>query len=124
MTENNVKDIAANFASNLKETGRYEDFVNAEEQLENNEKAQKLLNEFAEIQKNCQIKQSKNNLSEDDLNELREARTKLDKNEVIKDYYTGHAKVRNLCQESFDNLSELLGMDLSQYISSGGSGCC
>ena len=123
MTENNVKNIAANFASNLKETDRYEDFVNAEEQLENNKEAQKLLNEFAEIQKNCQIKQSKNNLSEDDLNKLREARSKLDNNEVIKDYYRSHAQVRNLCQESFDNLSELLGMDLSQYISSG-SGCC
>ncbi|MFN2364395.1 MAG: YlbF family regulator [Halarsenatibacteraceae bacterium] len=123
MTESNLKDIAINFASNLKETERYQDFIAAEKDLENDEKAQQLLNEFAEIQKNCQIKQSNNNLSGDDLSKLREVRTKLDNNEVIKEYYKEHARVRNLCQESFDKLSELLGMDLSQYISDGG-GCC
>lgn len=58
-----------------------------------------------------------------DIEEDKEARSKLDNNEVIKDYYRSHAQVRNLCQESFDNLSELLGMDLSQYVS-GGGGCC
>lgn len=118
-----IKSMAKGFAGKLEKTELFQNLEKTAQKLDTDEKAQALLKKFTEIQKTCQQKQAKGTLEQKDLQKLRQARAELNQNKTIKEYYENNNRAAAVCQQSFSKLSELLGMDLQEYVG-GGGGCC
>ncbi|MFN2341430.1 MAG: YlbF family regulator [Halanaerobium sp.] len=115
--------MAEEFADKLKKTDSFQNLNQAVKTLNNDQQALDLLKEFRDVQSRCQQKQANGNLEHSDLQQLRELRTALGKNEVLNDFYQSNDQAAVVCKNSFTELSEQLELNLEQYIGSSG-GCC
>ena len=118
-----MKKTIEEFTTKLKETGAYKKMQKKQLQLEEDETAGTLLNKFEKKQQECQQKQAQGQLTPGDMRELKEIRAQLTENQVFIEYQQAVGQFQEVCGQSIEKLSSLMGMDLTSYLSSGG-GCC
>jgi len=104
------------FIDAIEESETYQQFIEASEQLENDDEAKQLLNSYREKQRQMQM-----NFDQSLMADLQEIQQQLDENETIQQHQTAQAELVELLQQTNDVISEPIGMEFAQ---STGGGCC
>ncbi|SDM55776.1 YlbF family regulator, partial [Halarsenatibacter silvermanii] len=71
---------------------------------------------FEEKQQECQVKQVNDNLTREDLQELKKLRRQVNDNELIADYQNSMREFQKICQVSIEKASSSLGLALNPYL--------
>ncbi len=104
------------FIDAIEDSETYQEFMAANEQLENDDAAMALLDEYREKQRQLQT-----NFDQELMAELQEIQEELEHNETIQQHRQAQTALIELLQETNDVISEPLGMEFAQ---STGGGCC
>jgi Protein of unknown function (DUF964). len=104
------------FLETLEESDSYQQFVDANRQLDNDEEATALLAAFQ--QKQQQMQQS---FDQSVMQELQELKTEISENETIQQHQTAQQEFVELLRETDAVITEQLGQ---QFAQSTGGGCC
>ncbi len=115
-TEEAIDEKLTAFLETLEESETYQQFVEANERLENDEEAMSLLQEFQ--QKQQQIQQG---FDQSIMQELQELKSEMSENETIQKHQAAQQAFVELLQETDDAISEQIG---KQFAQSTGGGCC
>jgi cell fate (sporulation/competence/biofilm development) regulator YlbF (YheA/YmcA/DUF963 family) len=104
------------FIGAIEDSETYQQFMAANEQLENDEEAMELLNEYRQKQRQMQM-----NFDQSLMGELQEIQEAMEQNETIQQHQAAQSELIELLQETNDVIGEPIGMEFAQ--SSGGE-CC
>jgi len=104
------------FVDAIADSETYQQFMEANEQLENDEEAMQLLNEYRQKQRQMQM-----NFDQSLMAELQEIQTELSENETIQQHKAAQTELVELLQQTNNVISEPIGMEFAQ---SSGGGCC
>ncbi len=104
------------FIDAIKDSETYQQFMAASEQLENDEEARALLNNYRQKQRQLQT-----NFDQSLMAELQEIQSKLSENETIQQHRQAQTDLVELLQETNDVISEPIRMEFAQSV---GGGCC
>jgi len=104
------------FIDAIEDSKTYQQFMAANEQLENDEEAMELLNEYRQKQQQMQ-----RNFDQSLMEELQEIQQKMDENETIQQHQAAQSDLIELLQQTNDMISDPIGMEFAQ---SSGGGCC
>ncbi len=114
--EDDVEAKLQTFVDALVDSETYQQFMDANEQLENDEKAMALLEEYHQKQQLMQ-----QSFDQSLMAELQEIQQKMAENETIQQHQQAQNELVELLQQTNDIISEPLGMEFAQ---SSGGGCC
>jgi len=104
------------FVDAIADSETYQQFMEANEQLENDEEAMQLLNEYRQKQRQMQM-----NFDQSLMAELQEIQQEMAENETLQAHQQAQTELVELLQETNEVISEPLGMEFAQ---SSGGGCC
>jgi len=104
------------FVDALVDSETYQQFIEANEQLETDDEAKQLLNEYRQKQRQMQM-----NFDQSLMAELQEIQEELEQNETIQQHQAAQTALVELLQETNELISKPLGMEFAQ---STGGGCC
>ena len=114
--EDTVEAKLQTFVDALVDSETYQQFMDANEQLENDEKAMALLEEYRQKQRQLQT-----NFDQSLMAELQEIQQEMVENETIQQHRAAQTELIELLQETNDVISEQIGIEFAQ---SSGGGCC
>jgi len=115
--EDGVEKRLQTFVDALVDSETYQEFMDANEQLENDEEAMQLLDEYR--QKQQQLQQ---NFDQSLMAELQDIQNEMAENETIQQHRAAQTALVELLGETNDVIiSEPIGMEFAQ---SSGGGCC
>ena len=114
--EDAVEEKLQAFIDAIEDSETYQQFMAATEQLEADDEAMALLDEYR--QKQQQLQQS---FDQSLMAELQELQEELSDNETIQQHRAAQSDLIELLQETNDVISEPIGMEFAQ---SSGGGCC
>lgn len=115
-TEEAIDEKLTAFLETLAESETYQQFVDANEQVENDQEALALLQKFQQKQQQMQ-----RSFDQSVMQELQELKKEMAKNETIQQHQTAQRELVELLQETDDAISEQIGR---QFAQSTGGGCC
>jgi cell fate (sporulation/competence/biofilm development) regulator YlbF (YheA/YmcA/DUF963 family) len=115
-TEEAIDEKLKAFLDTLEESETYQQFVEANERLENDEEAMALLEEFQQKQQQMQ-----RSFDQSIMQELQELKAEMSENETIQKHQAAQQEFVELLQETDDAISEQIG---KQFAQSTGGGCC
>lgn len=115
-TEEAIDETLTAFLDTLEESETYQQFVEANEQLENDQEAMALLQEFQQKQQQMQ-----RSFDQSVMQELQELKEEMSENETIQQHQKAQQEFVELLQETDDAVSEHIG---EQFAQSTGGGCC
>ncbi|WP_253738990.1 halo-CC-star protein HcsL [Halohasta salina] len=104
------------FIDAIEDSETYQQFMAANERLENDDEAMELLDEYRQKQRQMQ-----QNFDQSLMAELQELQEELSENETIQQHRAAQSDLIELLQETNDVISEPIGMEFAQ---SSGGGCC
>ncbi|MFW6321766.1 MAG: halo-CC-star protein HcsL [Halohasta sp.] len=104
------------FIDAVEDSDQYQEFMAANERLENDDEAMALLDDYRQKQRQLQT-----NFDQSLMAELQEIQTELSENETIQQHRAAQTALVELLQETNDVISEPIGMEFAQ---STGGGCC
>ena len=104
------------FVDAVSDSEAYQQFMEANDALENDEEAMELLNEYRQKQRQMQM-----NFDQSLMAELQEIQEEMDENETIQQHQQAQNELVELLQQTNNVISEPLGMEFAQ---SSGGGCC
>ena len=114
--EDGVEKRLQTFVDAIADSETYQEFMDANEQLENDEEAMQLLDEYR--QKQQQLQQ---NFDQSLMAELQDIQNEMAENETIQQHRAAQTALVELLGETNDVISEPIGMEFAQ---SSGGGCC
>ena len=114
--EDAVEGKLQTFVDAIADSETYQQFMEANEQLENDDEAMALLNEYRQKQRQLQT-----NFDQSLMAELQEIQQELSENDTIQQHRAAQTELVELLQQTNDVISEPLGMEFAQ---SSGGGCC
>ena len=114
--EQAVEQKLQTFVDAIADSETYQQFMEANEQLENDEEAMQLLNEYRQKQRQMQM-----NFDQSLMAELQELQNQLSENETIQQHRQAQTALVELLQQTNNVISEPIGMEFAQ---SSGGGCC
>jgi cell fate (sporulation/competence/biofilm development) regulator YlbF (YheA/YmcA/DUF963 family) len=114
MVSNSVRDIALALANAILETEEYRDFLEKEKSLKNDEKAQALLADFQQKQRDFISKQLAGEVDQQILGELTEIQAELNKRESVVDFLDSYNRLINLLSEVGDIISKQIDFDFGE----------
>jgi len=104
------------FVDAIADSETYQQFMAANDRLENDDEAMQLLNEYRQKQRQMQM-----NFDQSLMAELQELQEEMEQNETIQQHRAAQTELVELLQQTNDVISEPLGMEFAQ---SSGGGCC
>ncbi|WP_138005567.1 halo-CC-star protein HcsL [Halalkalirubrum salinum] len=104
------------FIDAVEDSETYQQFMAANQQLENDDEAMELLNEYRQKQRQMQM-----NFDQSLMEDLQEIQNEMSENKTIQQHKAAQTELVELLQETNDVISEPLGMEFAQ---STGGGCC
>ena len=116
-----IEKTAQEFSTKLAETETFKTLKQKRKNIRKDKEARNLLNSFETKQEECQNKQANGNLTREDLQQLKQLRRKMNNNDLIAEYQKAIGDFQEVCQESVQQLSSLMGMDVASYLV---QGCC
>ena len=127
MTEKTIIPEQLNLAlNNLAEKIKFSEPVNnyqtALEQFTTDSEAQKIMKDLSALQKVIRQKQGSNQITQQDLQELRSLQSKAQENKVIASYANSQQEAIGQLREINAEISSLLGVDFASLAKK--SGCC
>ncbi|KTG07734.1 hypothetical protein AUR64_02520 [Haloprofundus marisrubri] len=114
--EDAVEEKLQTFIDAVADSETYQQFIEANTQLESDPEAMELLDEYRQKQRQMQ-----QNFDQELMAELQEIQTELSENETIKQHREAQSALVELLQKTNDVISEPIGMEFAQ---STGGGCC
>ena len=114
--EESVESKLRAFVDAIADSETYQQFMDANERLENDEKAMQLLNEYRQKQRQMQM-----NFDQSLMAELQELQEEMSENETIQQHRQAQTALVELLQQTNNVISEPIGMEFAQ---SSGGGCC
>jgi len=115
--EANVKAALREFLDALGESETYQQFVEADEALQNDDDAMALLREYQRKQQQMQ----RGGFDESVMAELKQLQTEMSNNETIQRQQAAQADLIELLQRTNDTISDEIG---EEFARSTGGGCC
>jgi len=115
--EEAVEQKLQTFIETIKGSEVYQDFMNANERLEEDSEAMALLQEYQQKQRQMQM----GGFDESVMSELRELQEEMNDNETIQAHREAQEAFVGLLQETNDVISERIGREFAQSM---GGGCC
>ena len=116
-----IEETAQEFSTKLAETETFKSLKKKRKNIRKDEEAKKLLEKFEEKQEECQNNQANGNLTREDMQQLKQLRRQMNNNDIIAEYQKAIREFQEVCQKSVQQLSSLMGMDISSYLV---LGCC
>jgi len=104
------------FVDAIADSETYQQFMDANERLENDEEAMQLLNEYRQKQRQMQM-----NFDQSLMAELQELQEEMSENETIQQHRQAQTALVELLQQTNNVISDPIGMEFAQ---SSGGGCC
>jgi len=104
------------FVDAIADSETYQQFMDANERLENDEEAMQLLNEYRQKQRQMQM-----NFDQSLMAELQELQKEMSENETIQQHRQAQTALVELLQQTNNVISDPIGMEFAQ---SSGGGCC
>jgi len=114
--EDAVEEKLQTFIDAIADSETYQQFIEANKQLESDPEAMELLDEYRQKQRQMQ-----QDFDQELMAELQEIQTELSENETIQQHRDAQSTLVELLQETNDVISEPIGMEFAQ---SSGGGCC
>lgn len=114
--EESVESKLRAFVDAIADSETYQQFMDANERLENDEEAMQLLNEYRQKQRQMQM-----NFDQSLMAELQELQEEMSENETIQQHRQAQTALVELLQQTNNVISEPIGMEFAQ---SSGGGCC
>jgi cell fate (sporulation/competence/biofilm development) regulator YlbF (YheA/YmcA/DUF963 family) len=114
--EDAVEEKLQTFIDAIADSETYQQFIEANKQLESDPEAMELLDEYRQKQRQMQ-----QDFDQELMAELQEIQTELSENETIQQHRDAQSALVELLQETNDVISEPIGMEFAQ---SSGGGCC
>ena len=114
--EDDVEEKLQTFIDAIADSETYQQFIEANKQLESDPEAMDLLDEYRQKQRQMQ-----QDFDQELMAELQEIQTELSENETIQQHRDAQSALVELLQETNDVISEPIGMEFAQ---SSGGGCC
>ncbi|SDM26599.1 YlbF family regulator [Halarsenatibacter silvermanii] len=111
-----IETSTQSYSEKLAETEAYQNMKQAEESIQENQEARELMRKFEEKQQECQVKQVNDNLTREDLQELKKLRRQVNDNELIADYQACMREFQKICQTSIEKASSDLKLTLTPYL--------
>ncbi|MFW5978394.1 MAG: halo-CC-star protein HcsL [Halohasta sp.] len=105
------------FVDAIQDCEQYQTFVDAREQLDDDEQAQELLKTYQQTQMQLQ----RGGHDPDRMEELRDLRQQLDDNETISTYMEAEEAFVELLDRTNDVISDKIGEEFARSM---GGGCC
>ncbi|QRY26054.1 halo-CC-star protein HcsL [Halobacterium sp. BOL4-2] len=115
--EANVEAALREFLDALGESETYQQFVEADEALQNDDDAMALLREYQRKQQQMQ----RGGFDESVMAELKQLQTEISNNETIQRQQAAQADLIELLQRTNDTISDEIG---EEFARSTGGGCC
>ena len=115
--EGAVEQKLQTFIGTLKDSGVYQEFMAANERLENDSEAKALLQEYQQKQRQLQT----GGFDESVMSELRELQEEMNDNDTIQAHREAQEALVELLQETNEVISEKIGREFAQSL---GGGCC
>ena len=115
--EANVEAALRKFLDALGESETYQQFVEADEALQNDDDAMALLREYQRKQQQMQ----RGGFDESVMAELKQLQTEMSNNETIQRQQAAQADLIELLQRTNDTISDEIG---EEFARSTGGGCC
>ena len=112
-----LKNKLKEFALAIKESKEYNDFLESEKSLQNDENSIALLEEFQKKQKSFSITGD-----QDILQELADIQQKIRNDKNIKKFEQAQEDILNALKSTDELISDMLGTKFAQK--TGGGGCC
>ena len=114
--EESVESKLRAFVDAIADSETYQQFMDANERLENDEEAMQLLNEYRQKQRQMQM-----NFDQSLMAELQELQEEMSENETIQQHRQAQTALVELLQQTNNVISDPIGMEFAQ---SSGGGCC
>ncbi|MBP1923752.1 MULTISPECIES: halo-CC-star protein HcsL [Halorubrum] len=115
--EADVEEVLHEFLDTLGESETYQQFVAADEALQNDDDAMALLREYQRKQQQMQ----RGGFDESVMAELKQLQTEMSNNETIQRQQAAQADLIELLQRTNDTISDEIG---EEFARSTGGGCC
>ncbi len=115
--EQAVEETLQTFIDTVKDSETYEEFMTANERLEEDSEAMALLKQYQQKQRQMQM----GGFDESIMSELRELQEEMNDNETIQAHREAQEAFVGLLQETNDAISEQIGREFAQSL---GGGCC
>lgn len=116
-TDTDVDAQLAEFIETVRNSDSYQQFIERQRQLQSDEKAQQLLQEYQMKQQQLQ----RDGFDDDTMSELREIKAGIDDNETIAELRRAEDELISLLEETNDIISEKIGQEFARTT---GGGCC
>lgn len=115
--EQAVEETLQTFIDTVKDSETYEEFMTANERLEEDSEAMALLKQYQQKQRQMQM----GGFDESIMSELRELQEEMNDNETIQAQREAQEALISLLQDTNEVISEQIGREFAQ---STGGGCC
>jgi cell fate (sporulation/competence/biofilm development) regulator YlbF (YheA/YmcA/DUF963 family) len=116
-------EVTQNLAENLAQSEPFLRFRAAEEKLNGDAEAQRLLAELSELQQTVRAQQYAGGITPGQLNRLRELQTAVNQNATIQEYGLAQETAVALLRGVNREISTLIGIDFAS-LTRRSSGCC
>ncbi|MDP2966748.1 MAG: YlbF family regulator [Pelolinea sp.] len=120
-TELDISNAIRDFTNALVETAHYKKYESASEKFQNDQEAQKALQEYRAKARDLQTKQMFNTLSEAEQKDLQRLWIAFLAYKPVQDFFDAQGEFQSLCMACAQVISDNCGLD---YATSCGSGCC
>ncbi|MFP8890701.1 halo-CC-star protein HcsL [Natrialbaceae archaeon A-CW2] len=114
--EDAVEEKLQTFIDAVADSETYQQFIEANKQLESDPEAIELLDEYRQKQRQMQ-----QDFDQELMAELQEIQTELSENKTIQQHRDAQSALVELLKETNDVISDPIGMEFAQ---SSGGGCC
>ncbi len=118
-----MMEVTQNLAENLAQSEPFLRYKAAEEKLNADAQAQRLLTELSKLQQTVRARQYEGGISESQLRRLRELQTAANQNETIQEYGRAQETAVAFLREVNQEISQLIGIDFAS-LTRRSSGCC
>lgn len=118
-----IQEATSNLAENLIQSEAFLKLKQAEQALNENEKATTLLNDFEKLRQKIVADQNNGNFSESDLTQFRGLQMEIAENEVIQEYNQAQESAKELLKDVNQEISQIIGVNFAT-LAQRSSGCC
>lgn len=115
-TEATVDEQLSEFIDTISDSEPYQQFIESQRRLKNDDEVQDLLEEFQQKQRQLQ-----QDFDQETLHELRELEQEMENNETIREARQAETALVELFETTNDIISEKIGQPFAQTT---GGGCC